>query len=519
MEKGIYMIQINAYMQYFTITSINHSKLIHTLYEFNNNLVTYKMALVRVKGQRQPKIVNTPDKRFYIAETKDSSHPARKDVIRYPITLLENLITFLNNKGISNESITITKHKPLIGDKITISPNPAYTPRPYQSEYIKRILTTEKHNLLIDLHTGGGKTYISMYSVSKMGEKFSLFVLPRYIDKWIDDVTGLTDIKRGEILVIKGISNLTSILNDPSIAKLYKCFIISLTTLNHFVKKYLTGELSNYTDKTPEDLFPSLGTSVVLNDESHQEFSNVYKTMLFSNVRLFIGITATLVSKDREMSRMHDIMFPEENRASNIVKYESYINVTSVSFRFKYRKQIRFKNNFGYNQPMLEGSIVKYRHTLSNYLTMITTLLSGFYLRKRKSGDKAIIFMGTVNMCTLMVEHLRKECRGLIVNKYTEEDDYSTIEKSDIIVSTPASASTALDIPNLVTTIQTVNVDSIQANLQTLGRLRDISGKRMDFVYIWSSDISSHKTYNHNRIQLFNSRAKSIRSIMYRDLV
>ena len=76
-----------------------------------------------------------------------------------------------------------------------------------------------------------------------------------------------------------------------------------------------------------------------------------------------------------------------------------------------------------------------------------------------------------------------------------------------------------MDIPNLITTIQTVNVDSVAANLQTLGRLRDIKGKRMDFVYTWSSDIKQHKTYNYNRLKLFMRRAKHIKSIEYRELV
>ena len=361
-------------------------------------------------------------------------------------------------------------------------------------------------------------TFIAMASMSRIKKAFSMIVLPRYIDKWIGDVITLTDIQEHEILVIKGMSNLTSILNDPVIAKNYKCFIISLTTLNYFIKKYNTGELLEYTTKGPEDLFKALGTEIVLNDETHQEFHNVYRNMLYANIKMFVGITATLVSKDPDVTRMHDIMFPEENRISNIVKAEPYIYITSVRFRFMYKKQIRFKNHFGYNQAMFENSIMKNSVITHNYLKMIYGLLRGFYDKKRTEGDKAIVFMGTVNMCNLMVDYIKSKS-NLKITKYTEEDDYSVIEESDIIISTLASASTALDIPNLITTIQTVNVDSTAANLQTLGRLRNIKGKRMDFVYIWTSDIRQHKTYNYNRLKLFVKRAKHIRSIEYRELV
>ena len=794
------MIRIDTYQQYFTVTSINYSKLIHTMYEFNKSLITYRMALLRTSRHQQPKVVSKPDKTFYLAETKDINYPAKKDVLRYPITLLDNVMEFLEDKGFDKDGIEIEHHKPFKGESVDIKPNPKFKPRDYQEEYISKISKTDKHNVLVDLYTGYGKaarnstlikkplgwapigelkvgdvvmgrdgketkvvgvypqgrlqlyrvtfedgreidvckehlwtvikknksvtnsfirevvdtdyiinfidkedgydffidlpepvdhipvsfstdpyelgtkvgngleanykgclegskqqriefmkglldssgaieedgaitfitsdvdiaydiqllarslggicsketiitfirykggeeknrevyklymkfkypnkvigsdelleqvnlycsedrnlvlkivsvkeidideatciavdnndklfiaedyvvthnTFISMYSISQIKEKFSLFILPRYIDKWISDVVELTNIKKEEILVIKGLTMLTDILNNPELAKPFKCFIISLTTLNYFVKRYLTGELIEYTTKSPEDLFPALGTSIVLNDETHQEFSNVYRIMLFSNVRLFIGITATLVTKDKDLNRMYEIMFPEENRASNIVAYEPYIYVSSVRFRFNYKKVIRFKNNFGYNQPMFENSIIKNSRVLGNYLKMINNLLKGFYLNKKTKGDKCIIFMGTVNLCSITVDYLKNINRDLVINKYTEEDDYSIIEESDIIISTLASASTALDINNLVTTIQTVNVDSITANLQSLGRLRNLKGKKMDFVYTWTSDIPQHKRYNLNRLKLFSKRAKHLRSIEYRELI
>jgi hypothetical protein len=161
--------------------------------------------------------------------------------------------------------------------------------------------------------------------------------------------------------------------------------------------------------------------------------------MLFSNIKQFIGITATLVNKDPNVSKMYDIMFPEGNRASNIVEYKSYIYVTSVRFRFMYKKQIRFKNNFGYNQAMFEGSIIKNSTILHRYLKMIYGLLQGFYYKKRTKGDKAIVFMGTVNMCNLLLDYIRSKDRKIVATKYTEEDDYEVIGASDIIVSTPAS--------------------------------------------------------------------------------
>jgi len=511
------MVRIDTYTQYFTITSANFSKLIYLLYDFNKKLITYKKT-VKIENNR-PKVIMEADKHFYIIETAEEEYDIRKNVIRYPISLLDKIIKYLEYKNIDKDTIEIEYHDPISYRKINISIDYKLKPRDYQTVYIDRIIKLDRNNILVDLDTGYGKTFIAMSALTKIAHVFSVIVLPRYIDKWIGDVLKLTDIMENEILVIKGGSMILDILNNKIDVSQYQCFIISLITLSNFIKSYLHGMLADKTDKTPEDLFKILKTDIVLNDETHQEFANIYKINLFTNIKLFLGLTATLTTKDKRINVMYHILFPSENRISNIVEHVPYVYVHSVRYRFRNRRQIKYKNNFGYNQAKLEKSIMKYTNTLTNYLKFITGLLSNFYIKKRKEGDKAIVFMYTIDLCNLTADYVSKIFKDIKVNKYTQEDNYDTIESSDIIITTLGSAGTALDIPNLVTVIQTVNVDSITANLQSLGRLRNIKDKKMDFVYIWSNDIPSHRRYNINRLRLFTKKAKHIRSIEYRSLI
>ena len=518
------MIRIDVYRQYFTVTSVVFSKLLFTLYDFNKQLTTYKLTTVKTKGSRfvKPRLTTEEDKYFYIIETETEGNPNSKNQIRYVIECLKPLLEYLNSNGIADKDIKIVHHSFPTYKEYSIKTNPKYIPRPYQKEYIDKIVSWDGNNLLIDLQTGMGKTFIAMASVSRMKKRFSIVVLPRYIDKWIEDITTLTNIKEHEILVLKGTKSIINMLLMPKkdILK-YKAVILSLKSITIFIKDYLTGEI--YTDKelNPERIFDKLATEIVISDEVHQEFHNVYKLMLFSNIRLFIGLTATLYSKDKRLEKMYHLLFPDKNRISNIVPYNRYITVFSVRYRFNNKKNIRFKTTFGYSHAIFESSILKHSLIKFNYFNMLRLFLEKTYIKRREDGDKALVFMGTIDMCKAFIDYLKgiNTFKKLKINKYTEEDDYEVISDSDIIVSTLGSSGTGIDIKGLIVVLQTILIDSIQSNLQSLGRLRKIEGKEVMFIYFYSSDIPQHVIYNRNRLRLFAPRVKSLNTVDYVDLI
>jgi len=743
---------IQKYSQYFTITDLNFSKLVFLLHEFNKTLVTYTMKLdKRIRG-KQPEVIKAVDKQLYIIETEHPDNRASKNVIRYPISLLDDLYTYLRNIKKLDE-VVIVENKIHQSYPIILNINKELIRRTYQIVFIDKITSWSRHNVLVDLDPGYGKempidtpiltpdgwrilgdikvgdkvtgndgkptnvigvypqgykpiiefttndgrviesgyehlwktnrgvrntksimrsldsnkevyipgynsigntsdvkistsrlntiiktiktthtiptiisdmlltlkyddieyvleklstdiiddevlfrteqgilvdalkkiiyklgytinikrnkgvyelaynrrmrrtylvsynildkskeaiciavdnesklfvvkdyivthnTFISMSVISELKRLFAIIVLPRYLEKWINDVLYLTDIKRDEILVIQGGQSLIEAITTEGIHKKYKCYIISLTTIRGFIKSYLTNTITGGLDLSPEVITEALGVDIVLNDESHQEFFNVYNFMLFCNNRLTLGLTATLQHSDKYINKMYEIGFPLYNRISNVITAKKYVDILSIRFRFKNSRMIKFKNHFGYNQSAFEKSIIKHGPTLRNYLDMINSISKNIFFKHRLNDEKMLVFMGTVKMCTIVVDYIQRKHPNIKVTKYTEEDSYSVIAANDFIVSTLGSASTALDIPNLISVLNTVNTDSKQSNTQSKGRLRFIEDKKLIYAYTWSSDIRPHKRYNVNRIDLFKKTSKSVRNIEYRGFI
>ena len=71
-------------------------------------------------------------------------------------------------------------------------------------------------------------------------------------------------------------------------------------------------------------------------------------------------------------------------------------------------------------------------------------------------------------------------------------DPYENIIEPDIRVTTIISGGTAIDIPNLRTLILN-NIKSPVANLQTMGRLRDLQNRDVKFYYLYSEQIAKHR--------------------------
>jgi len=93
------------------------------------------------------------------------------------------------------------------------------------------------------------------------------------------------------------------------------------------------------------------------------------------------------------------------------------------------------------------------------------------------------------------------------VKRYVEDDPYDNLMKPDIRVSTLQSAGTAVDIPNLATTVMTTAVSSSQANIQGLGRLREMKDGRVpEFVYFACVDIKKHMEYHEKKREMLKDR-------------
>lgn len=425
-------------------------------------------------------------------------------VYRFTYGLLKNFMLQLGSMGISRDDIEVNYIEPKNVKPLDVKWNKSFVLRDYQDAYCNAILNTPNlYIALVDLFTGGGKSAIGMKAIVELNKRTAFLVLPKYIDKWIEDVKKYTDASDNDIFVVKGSSSIEKLAKmKPSEIK-YKFFILSMATIREYVSAYEEGKLNPEFLK-PENFMEHLGVGVILNDETHQHFHALLKISLYMNVEKLIGMTATLDSNRESMKKIYNTMFPPNFRISNLVQRDNYVNVEASAYRLVHTKGVRFKTARGYNHIEYEHHILKHFKFLRSYLEMIKYYIQTRYVDNRLPNDKALVYVSSVRMSSVLTTYLQEQFPTLNVRRFMEDDPYENIIQSDLCVTSAQNGGTAFDVPNLVYVLMTTSMASLQANLQTLGRLRDIKGRDLWYTYIYCLDIK-------NQVNMHKARRDAIK--------
>ena len=447
-------------------------------------------------------------------------------VYRFPIDYLTYFLSTLGSQcALRRDEIEIINNsKVTYGDPIDVKFKETFTPRPEQEQYIKLLTENERDLRLVDLYTGGGKSLIGMNAVCRIGKRTAIIVLPKYMDKWAEDIVKYTYTSKDRILLVNGSDMLVHIMNNiEEYKKNYDFFIFSMRSISNYISVYAdnpfnTYEFSKY-PLPPEEFFTRLGIGTVLNDETHQEFYAFYRAMMYFTRDKTICLTATLTSNDSYMLRIQQSLIPTKCRISGLVQQPKYIEANVIKYYIK-----TFGRNLGrvcerrkmYNHIMWEQFILSNSILRSDFLEMILKYVKRDYLDRKTSGDKLLVFCAGVNMSKVIAQMLERELpKDLKIGTYIEEDKYEDALKLDVIVSTIISSSTAIDYPNLITTIQTVSLDSKIANIQSLGRLRRLEGKTTIYDCIYCQDVPKQIGFNKTRVNILNEKCKSVEYEIY----
>lgn len=369
-------------------------------------------------------------------------------------------------------------------------------------------------------------TSTSAFAMAELGKRVVIIIKPMFIEKWIDDLEKLFDIKKKDVMVVKGSDHLKGLFQLAKEDKLEcKFIIISNKTIQNWFKlyeQYREGIKTLGYETLPETLFEDLDAGIRLIDEVHMDFHLCFKIDLYTNVARSISLSATLVSNDDFISRMHETMHPTKYRYAQ-QKLEQYINSYVVYYQFKDVSKIR-TTEYGatsYSHNAFEKSIIKHYNTLINYYNLIHYVIQIGFEKNLRTKKKLLVFASTIEMCTLLSKYFAKIYPHLNVKRYVAEDSYEeNLMVSDICFSTLGSAGTAVDIPNLTNVILTVAVDSIQSNIQSLGRLRDLGGdSKMEFHFLTCLDISKHLEYAFRKKEMLSRYAKTYSEIHSRHML
>ena len=349
-----------------------------------------------------------------------------------------------------------------------------------------------------------------------IGQNLAIAVLPRYMEKWGGDLVENLALKKKDIMMVSGSKQVKGLIHmvkhgeKPPFATIF-----SLVTLQNFFDTYEQDPklcLEEY-GCIPQDIWKLLGVGLVGVDEAHEHLYSVFRLTLHLHGPKLVALSGTMLSEDFFIEKIQKTIFPHSVRYDKI-KMKKYIKLMPMAYEFADMGRYKIRtSSFGrttYSQVEYEKSILKNPHLLHNYISMIKDVVDMGYIDGKMEGDKAAIYCGSIEMCTRVTNYLKQCYPKLDVRRYVEQDPYKNVIEADIRVTTIISAGTAVDIPNLRTLINTNNISSQKANIQTLGRLRELKDRDVKMYYLYCEQIPKHVQYHHQRMELYEERVASI---------
>lgn len=393
-----------------------------------------------------------------------------------------------------------------------------WMPRDFQIPIIEYLSKPLPISRFLDLQTGRGKGFSAMSALSRIGQRVVVIVKPMYIEKWAKELMQILELVPEDIIVVQGSSQLMALMMLAKEGKVHaKVIIVSNKTYQNYIKlyeKYRAEILDMGYACAPQDFFELLKAGVRLIDEVHQDFHLNMKLDLYSHVPGSIALSATLLSNDAFMEKMYELVYPIKDRFAGLA-LNKYIDSYAVHYRFHNPASIRTAEygGRGYSHGAFEKSVMRNRITLNNYLSLIQHVMDVSFMKCERVPKKLLVFAASIALCTELRQHFERRYPELRVKRYVEDDPYENLFESDIVFTTLLSAGTAHDIPNLTTVILTQAVDSIQANVQSLGRLRELDDSPTQFWYFVCNDIPEHMKYHSRKMDMLAKRAKSFRDV------
>lgn len=435
--------------------------------------------------------------RVFVGTTKDRS------VFHFHRNQLEFVLAKLGKINVGPEKLNMVYHGMYEPVKVEHPLKDTRPPRDIQLPIIDYVTAPPDPNhaasKVVTLQTGKGKTYLSLYSLRKIGVRTAIILKGMYIDKWIGDIEEAYGAEKGALMVIRGIPQLRAALAMAKAGTFKpRVVIFSNTTMRMYLDYYEKNGVDDFIPVSPMDLYKALGIGVRLIDEVHQEFHCNFRQDLYTHIPLTVSLSATLEPDQKFMEDMYRIMWPLGTWAPEM-EYHKFIAVKALWYRIRDVGKLRWLNFMRqYSHTELEKSIMKRPDILQNYTSMVTDIVEKAFIEKMEKGQKMMIFVATVQLATILADQLASLHRHLLVNRYVSEDEYEDLLAADISVTTLQSAGTAVDVPNLRVTLMTTALSSKQSNIQVLGRtrpLKDWPDVTPEFYFLSSLDIDKHGQY------------------------
>lgn len=471
-----------------------------------------KQTLVQWEWKKSPpdwKAVRVM-KRVFAGATKNRSE------FRFHRNQYEDLFFHLISRGYSKSSIEVVEHTIQSGHPITFEVKQPLVPRGYQIPIVAHLSKVEPIIKVTNMQAGKGKTISALMGMINTGKRTMIQLRGGYVQRWLDDLEGLFNFKKGEIVVIRGRDALLSVINEAkSVESLdeirVKVFIITAKTVYKLLEEFELNGDDNYYGIRPEELYSLLGIGLRIIDEVHEDYHLNYRADIYCNVPSSIHLSATLETEDPFRRKMYDIALPPSNWLAT--EYDAYIGVKALFYNTDCIEKLRTKERGQdmYSHGAFEKSILRDKQLLKSYLEIVRAPIQEEFIDSYVAGQKCLIFFKLVEMCEIFCEYLKKHYPELDIGVYVSDTDESALKKHEIIVSTVESCGTAQDIPNLKVSVLTRALNKRETNEQVKGRLRrlkDWPDVTPVMCYLNCSQVPKHNEYHHNKVEQYKGKVK-----------
>ena len=364
---------------------------------------------------------------------------------------------------------------------------------------------TKKYSqLLLNLPTGEGKTYVTSASLQFLSTK-AIIITP--IDKikkqWYETFINMTDIQDGYICDISGSNVIKKLMKQKTLK--YKIYLVNHGTIIAYAKSNGWAAVHEF--------FKHIKVGIKIYDEAHLNFENTLRIDLNTNTKRTIYLTATFERSDYKENYLFNTCFKNVIRYGYEVRQEIRRHIMYLAILYDSRPSLAEQ---GYMSTYRGFNKIRYAEYESNNDTFYEALAYAVKYFKNMDG-KMLILSSTIDLVDKITDFLNKSFDDLSVSSYHSkltEDEKDKAIQSDIISTTPKSAGTGVDIKNLRTVIMCEAYSSTVQADQVSGRLREYSDSDSTF-YVELVDTGFKKVYNmyKGRLPVFKKKCSKLLSI------
>lgn len=476
----------------------------------NKRLIKYE----KVKDPNSGRFIEVPESSYYFAKDDGREY-------RIPIDMFKDFKMLLESYGKASEfngsTIEYGYNESMVANIII---NPYWILKDFQEDYYDWVKNLTGPSLN-DFPPGKGKTITSMVCLSRFGERAMLLMAPRLMSKWKADLLGsdekpaIIDSEQTKLIIIDTVKSLIRLLETK---EGFDIVLMSSTIFRMYLRDYRTLTQKQFNEiyaVKPGELTTILGIGSVLIDEVHEQFNANFIASLFLPTKHYIGLSGSLVPNGSLfLSAFQRYYFRLTHRYGKI-KPDKFITVAAIWYPLHQANSFKVKLRGMYNHIQFEKNILKRKHHLADYLSMINYYVVNIFLKNKKDKETCLIYVASVDLATVLTKHLSQLHPTLDIRRYAESDPYENVIKPDIRVTTPGKCRSAIDIPKLTTIIATNAINADSSNIQMLGRGRELTDSEVCYIYFVCEDIPTHIKYHKDKVMLYPDRVKSLNSYRY----